>query len=116
MKTIAFYLMLTVSASAHSFYTDSKDPVFNYEGCCGGSDCSAIPASWVHDMKDGVRIIMTLEQAKQVNSLATMPVDAFIPEKRIQPSPDMEFHACVYQTDRSAPKFGIICFWGFRGV
>jgi hypothetical protein len=112
---IMAYLGANLPAHAHDWYTSKKDPRSQIS-CCGGHDCSAIPASWVEEVEGGVRIRMTLEQAQQVNPTTIAPVDAFVPEDRIQQSPDLEWHACVYNSNRTAPTFGIICAWGFRGA
>lgn len=115
---IALVLLMAgayMQANAHEWYTGKKDPLTN-NSCCGGSDCAAIPTQWITDVPGGVRVQMTLEQAQQVNPNAVFPVDAFVAEERIQRSPDLEWHACVYQSNRGAPGYGIICLWGFRGT
>jgi hypothetical protein len=104
------YLGASLPAHAHDWYSGTKDPVSGY-GCCGGSDCAIIDPRWVHAVEGGVRIVMTAEQAASINPSTTRPIDAFVPEARIQRSPDYDSHACVYQSDRGAPRYGVICFW-----
>jgi hypothetical protein len=97
-------------ADAHSWYSGTKDPLTG-SNCCGGSDCSPIPASWVKYERDGFRLTLTLDQVRAVNPFATLPVDAFIPPERVQHSPDMNFHVCLYTANRNAPRKGVICFF-----
>jgi hypothetical protein len=113
LLTLAF--LACGKAYSHEWYTGKKDPK-TLNSCCGGHDCSAIPQEWITEVEGGVRIRMTLQQAQQVNPAAVSPVDAFVPEERIQQSPDLDWHACVYQNNRTAPTFGVICLWGFRGA
>ena len=103
------------SAQSHSWYGGTNDPVYN-SGCCGGSDCAPVDPGWVYDHPQGFRLVMTLEQAKTVNPSATAPVDAIIPWNRVQNPPhghagESQFQACIYPTDRSAPRGGVICFF-----
>jgi hypothetical protein len=108
----AMLLLLPASSrvNAHSWYGGAKDPVSGYQ-CCGGSDCAAIPASWVRYERDGFRLTLTIGQARAVNPHATKPIDAFIAPARVQPSPDMNFHVCLYAADRREPNSGVICFF-----
>ena len=98
------------SAQAHSWYSTTKDPMTGYR-CCGGSDCGAIPESWVRYERDGFRLRLTIGQALAVNPKAKRPIDAFIPSERVQPSPDTSFHVCLYAADRRGPSEGVICFF-----
>jgi hypothetical protein len=110
LRTLAAMLVLAGTAQAHEMYTNTKDPVSGY-GCCGGNDCAAIPADWIEPTPDGYRLKLTLEQARKVNANAVSAVDAIIPWSRIQPSHDLQFHACLFNSNRSAPYGGVICFW-----
>lgn len=104
-------LFMTVNlAFAHSWYSGTRDPTDGY-GCCGGHDCAVLDPRWVFPVDGGVRVVMTLEQARTVNPLTVAPVDAFVPDARIQRSPDYDFHACIYDSNRGAPRNGVICFW-----
>ena len=61
--------------------------------------------------RDGFRLTLTIGQARAVNPGAKKPVNAFIPSERVQPSPDTNFHACLYAADRHEPNEGVICFF-----
>lgn len=98
--------------NAHEWYSSTKDPVYQ-SNCCGGRDCAPVEPEWVYETKEGFRLVMTLEQAKTVNPSATAPVDAIIPWERVQTPPHAQhpFYACIYSSDRSAPRNGVICFF-----
>src|SRR4029078_2848367 len=99
-------------ASAHDWYSSTADPVFQ-SNCCGGHDCAPVDPSWVSEVQDGYHLTMTLDQARTVNPAAQAPVDAVVPWSRIQspPNADHLFYACIYDTDRAAPRHGLICFF-----
>src|SRR5262249_13082043 len=114
-KEITFAIVLVgsaiaPSAQAHSWYDTTKDPISGYR-CCGGSDCAAIPASWVRYERDGFRLTLTVDQARAVNPGANGSINAYLPSERVQLSPDTNFHVCLYATDRRGPHEGVICFF-----
>jgi hypothetical protein len=93
-------LVLTETASAHSWYTRTN--------CCNGNDCAEVPADagWVVMERHGYQITLTLEQAKLVNPEATVPINAFIPwrDGRIKVPPVLKpgetyggtiYHLCI---------------------
>src|SRR5690349_1652602 len=75
-------LLLASRGHAHDWYSGTRDPSDGY-GCCGGHDCGIINPRWIHAADGGVRVVMTVEQARTINPAATEPVDAFVPENRI---------------------------------
>lgn len=112
LLTTAFCVMGSGIATAHDWYSSTSDPVFQ-SNCCGGHDCAPVDSSWVSETRDGYRLTMTVDQARTVNPMASVPVDAVVPWSRIQSPPQAEhqFYACIYDRDRSAPRFGVICFF-----
>ncbi|MBK1870582.1 hypothetical protein [Taklimakanibacter albus] len=97
---------------AHDWYGYTADPVYQ-SNCCGGHDCAPVDPAWVSEVREGYRLTMTVDQARTVNPDAQAPVDAVVPWKRIQSPPEAEhpFYACIYDMDRTAPRYGVICFF-----
>lgn len=105
--------LLSVNAHAHSWYTDKHDPVTG-GGCCGGHDCAVfIPdiGKTMFYVKGGVRIVLTIEQARLINRHTARAIDAVIPIDRIQQSPDGEYHLCISSSGTTPHHNGIYCFW-----
>lgn len=73
LALVVFAKQIIGPAEAHEWYTDT--------GCCGGTDCAAVPieADWVRPGKDGYRVVLTKEQARQINPNAGFAVDELIP-------------------------------------
>lgn len=105
-------LLIADRAMAHDWYSSTSDPVTK-SSCCGGSDCAPIDTAWVSPAADGVRLRMSISEARTVNPNATAPIDAVIPWSRIQipPKAEHEFYACIRPTSRVAPEYGVICFF-----
>jgi hypothetical protein len=102
----------TIPALAHSWYSQKQDPVYG-NGCCGGYDCAELilaPHNYKVEEK-GVRIILSLEEAKKINPQTHWPVDALVTWERVQPSEDGNWHACLFTHDRTAPRGGVICLF-----
>jgi hypothetical protein len=97
---------------AHDWYSSTADPVYQ-SSCCGGHDCAPVDSAWVSEVAEGYRLTMTVDQARTVNPAAQSPVDAVVPWSRIQspPSATHTFYACIYDQDRAAPRYGVICFF-----
>jgi hypothetical protein len=97
---------------AHDWYSSTSDPVYQ-SNCCGGHDCAPVDPAWVSEQREGYRLTMTLDQARTVNPSAQAPVDAVVPWSRIQspPKADHMFYACIYESNRTAPRHGVICFF-----
>lgn len=101
-------------AQGHDWYGSTSDPMFQ-SNCCGGHDCAPVDPSFVSETKDGFHLLMTLERARTINPSTQFPVDVVIPWARVQTPPNAgrgeAFHACIYDTDRTEPRKGVICFF-----
>lgn len=106
----AMAMLASAPAHAHEWYAKRSDPVFN-NGCCGGNDCNEFKGALIEAEADGYRIWLTVKQAREVNKLASAPVDALVPWSRIQDSEDGNFHLCIFNVDRDPPRNGVICFF-----
>lgn len=105
----AMVMLASAPAHAHEWYARRSDPVFN-NGCCL-NDCNEFSGSLIEAEADGYRIRLTVKQAREVNKLASAPVDALVPWNRIQDSEDGNFHLCIFNVDRDPPRNGVICFF-----
>ena len=92
---------VTFPAEAHSWYSKHRDPIFNMTTCCGGTDCAPLPSHAMKFTPDGLRVVLTLEEAKRINPARTEPFDALIPFDRIQVSEDGQPHICLMTMDRA---------------
>ena len=98
----ALFLTLCGAAEAHDIYVGTTDPV-THGICCttseheGYGDCDKLdiePGVLTGEV-GGYRLRLTVEQAQRLNPLRQTPVDTFIPDSRIQPSMDGNYHACI---------------------
>lgn len=87
--------MLCGPAEAHSWYADRRDPVFNGTTCCGGSDCRELPPGAISNTPQGLRVTLSLQQARFINPLRIEPFDEVIPFDRVQMSEDGRAHICL---------------------
>ena len=110
-------LALVCPANAHDIYVGTTDPV-THGICCttsehdGYGDCGQlrIEPGMLTPEVGGYRLRLTIEQARRVNPLRTVPVDTFVPDARIQPSMDGNFHLCLPAF--TAPNRGdFFCFF-----
>lgn len=118
LPTLAALLFLTTAAEAHDWYIGQRDPVTG-GSCCTTSandrigDCHEliIEPGVLEPVPEGYRIRLTVEQARRLNPLRTMPVDTIVPEERIQESGDGNWHMCIpsYPTPNMAADF--FCFF-----
>lgn len=106
----AVLVALPAPAHAHEWYAQRSDPVFS-NGCCGGSDCREFDGALIEAEEGGYRIRLTVAQAQEVNRNTLLPIDALVPWSRIQDSQDGNFHLCIFLSDRSAPRDGVICLF-----
>lgn len=100
-------------AGAHSWYSGKRNPVSGY-GCCGKQDCNSFKAELgktIFPESDGIRVRLTLEEARAINPQAMFPIDALVTWDRLQPSEDFDWHICLYATNRTAPSHGVICLF-----
>lgn len=104
-------------AEAHDWYSKSYDPV-THGWCCntsngdGYGDCSQLilePGVLTGEV-GGYRLRLTAEQAQRINPLRREPVDTFIPEERIQPSQDGNWHVCL-PASSSTTRNDFFCFF-----
>lgn len=111
-RLLAAALLLSAAAPAyaHEWYAKRTDPDYN-NGCCGGSDCKELDGGLVQSEADGFRIRLTLEQAKAVNPEAWTGIDALVPWSRVQESEDGNYHICIFTSDRTGPRGGVICLF-----
>lgn len=100
LTAIAF-LCVSQTADAHSWYSQRRDPIFRMTTCCGGTDCAPLPSHAMQFTPDGLRVVLTLDEAKAINPGRTEPFDALIPFDRIQVSEDGRPHICLMTKDRS---------------
>lgn len=90
MKRLALILALLSSP------VDGHETVSGWKyssWCCSGKDCAPIPLRAVKVMANGY--LVTLQRGD--HPLAGAGVQTFLPfdDKGIQPSGDLEFHACI---------------------
>ncbi|TMJ35180.1 MAG: helix-turn-helix domain-containing protein [Alphaproteobacteria bacterium] len=112
LATVCFSFVGSHAVLAHDWYSSTADPVYQ-SNCCGGHDCAPVDSEWVSEVAEGYRLKMTIDQARTVNPAAETPVDAVVPWSRIQspPTATHAFYACIYDRDRAAPRYGVICFF-----
>lgn len=84
------------AAYAHDWYSGTRDPVTN-GGCCGGSDCRdlVVRPGMLTPEADGIRVILTAEEAKRINPARPTGFNAVIPMNRVQDSQDGNFAICL---------------------
>lgn len=105
--------LLAGAASAHEWYSKYKDPEHR-TGCCGGTDCATFqlrPGS-VTPVKGGYRVVLTVEEARRINSQATKPIDTFVASHRVMNSEAGTWDICIRPSWRDGPDFGVICLFG----
>ncbi len=94
------FCSLIVPAVAHSWYSERRDPIFGQTTtCCGGTDCAPLPSHAMQFTPDGLRVVLSLEEARRINPLREEPFDQLIPFDRIQVSEDGRPHICLMQKD-----------------
>lgn len=105
ITTLTIALALASPAKSHDLYVGTTDPVTKGVCCttsehAGYGDCDKL------DLEPGVltgevggyRLRLTVEQAQRINPLRRTPVDTFIPDARVQPSMDGNYHVCIPAT------------------
>jgi hypothetical protein len=99
-------------ASAHSWYSNKKDPIFK-QSCCGGSDCGmlVINSRVLTAEADGYHIRLTLEETRKINPYSVAPIDAVVSWDRIQLSEDGNYHICLMTGHRDNVRGGIYCLF-----
>lgn len=111
---LAIWMWATWPASAHEWYSGLHSPESG-RSCCGGSDCSALPA--------GTRILMTETGFNVTIIPGTHPM---VTEKRFgsepvvfhykghvtNPSPDGQIHACIWHSNISSKTITCLMLGG----
>ena len=103
MKTIATafaLLSLTCTAHAHEWYSKRRDPIFSATTCCGGSDCAPLPQHAMQFTADGLRVVLSVDEARAINPSRRSGFDQLIPFDRIQVSEDGRPHICLMTYDQ----------------
>jgi len=109
--TLAALLFSATAASAHSWYSKKRDPIYNQTSCCGGTDCAPLPAHAISITPDGnLRITLTVEEARRINPVRRYGFDRVIQFERIQNSEDGTPHICLMAHDLEGdPREGYYC-------
>lgn len=103
-------------AEAHDWYSGT--------GCCGGSDCNAIPlnSDWVTPVKQGYHVQLTVEQAMTINPKAKNRVDEIVSwnSNKLKSPPPLKpgqtygapaiYHLCI------APSGYVYCLFAVPGL
>jgi hypothetical protein len=124
MKCLTLALVITgitslpTIAEAHDGYEKRYDPVTG-GWCCttktpdNYGDCATLDVApgVIEGEAGGIRLRMTVQQAQQINPLRTLPVDTFIPDNRVQPSWDGNWHLCLPAYPMSDGRPDIFCFF-----
>jgi hypothetical protein len=102
---------LSLTAEAHSWYSEKRDPIYSQTTCCGGSDCAPLPAHAISITPDGdLRITLTVEEARRINPVRRYGFDRVIQFERIQNSEDGTPHICLMAHDmENDPREGYYC-------
>jgi hypothetical protein len=109
---VALVLAFAGSASAHEWYSKRSDPVHKWS-CCGGNDCNVFkirPGNVMAEM-DGLRIVLSLSQAMEINPHAMEGINALVPWNRIQASETNDWGICIATSTRIKPSYGIYCLF-----
>lgn len=97
--SLAVLIFSTGAVQAHEWYSKRRDPVYNYTTCCGGSDCAPLPQSAIKVTPDGLRVTLSLAEARLINPHRSEPFDELIPFDRIQDSEDGKPHICLMNSN-----------------
>ncbi len=92
---LTLLVLTTPAASAHSWYSDMKDPKMG--SCCSGFDCGVweIQPGQITPEGEGYRVKMTREQILKANPASDIEyIDQYFPEERVLLSQDGNWHAC----------------------
>lgn len=115
---LAALLFSGTVAHAHDWYIGKRDPVTG-GGCCTTAanasygDCNqlVIEPGVLEPVPEGYRVRLTVEQARRLNPLRTLPVDTIVPEERIQESGDGNFHMCIPSYPSPNMQADFFCFF-----
>jgi hypothetical protein len=115
---LAALLFSATASSAHDWYIGQRDPVTGGSCCTTAAsaksgDCNEllIEPGVLEPVPEGYRIRLTVEQARRLNPLRTMPVDTIVPEERIQESGDGNWHMCIPSYPVGNMQADFFCFF-----
>lgn len=112
LHSLAALLFLTTAANAHSWYSERRDPIYNQTSCCGGTDCRELPPHAIQITPEGLRITLTVEEARAINPVRRYGFDKLISFDRIQVSEDGKAHICLQpHDDPNDPREGYYCIF-----
>lgn len=98
------------SALAHSWYSERRDPIYSGTSCCGGQDCAPLPEHSIQLTPEGLRVTLTVEEARKINPKRRYGFDKLIRFERIQISEDGTPHICLMtHDDPNDPREGYYC-------
>lgn len=107
---LAALFLMPAPTLSHEWYGKKQDPKF-HGNCCGENDCDKIDWSQITLEDNGYRIRLTLKEAQVINPEAEFPVDSLVIWDRVQQSDDLNYHVCIFPTDRKLPQSGVRCFF-----
>lgn len=87
------WLVLTVDADAHGWYTGKTDPVLHWK-CCGQRDCRPLNDADIR-LAEGGGFFVRQPEPYSRNDPPTG--EWFIPKERVQASEDNRYHICETQ-------------------
>jgi hypothetical protein len=108
--SLAVLCLTAAAAEAHSWYSERRDPIFPATTCCGGLDCAPLPPHAIKITPEGLRITLTVEEARRINPVRRYGFDKLIAFDRIQVSEDGQPHICLQPHDAPEdPREGYYC-------
>ena len=112
LTTLAALLFSVTAASAHSWYSERRDPIYSQTSCCGGQDCAPLPPHSMKITPEGLRVTLTAGEARAINPIRRHGFDRLIPFDRIQVSEDGMAHICLMVHDMEGdPREGFYCIF-----
>jgi len=91
--------LMPIPAEAHSWYSERRDPIYSQTSCCGGTDCAPLPPHAIQITPEGLRITLSVEDARKINPVRRYGFDKLISFDRIQVSEDGQPHICLMAHD-----------------
>lgn len=113
LAAVIGWQVLVLNAQAHDWYSFKRDPVHGWS-CCGGNDCAVFKVKRGINLiaqTEGYRIVLSTEEAREINPLARFPIDAVVTWDRVQMSETNDWGLCISAYRREAPSFGIYCLF-----
>ena len=110
MRFIIAFLIMITPALSHEWWGNGTevDPVTK-RNCCGKSDCKVLDEKTLIRRVGAQGIYIKFPNPvppnKYVKDSYQKTIEAIIPYKRVQPSPDGKYWACI------SPIGDVICYW-----